>query len=543
MSAIIPPNLSALIGRPYSASGQLVYSTGAGRWTVLPAGTNGYVLTVSSGVPAWVSPAAASGAVPLSTVTTAGDLIVANGSESVTRLGIGSNGQVLAVSGGALTWITPASGGDVVGPASATDHAIARFDTTTGKLIQSSLTTIDDAGNIILPALAEVDGRDVSVDGDKLDSITSVGSGAIITATERTNLGTAFTHSQASGNPHSTSAADVGAPALSTVTAAGSLYVGTGVGTVGELAKGTAGQLLRTDGTATTLEYWTLSVGTTDLVDGAVTTAKLGADAVDGTKIADLAVDSEHIAAGAIDTGHIADAQVTNAKLANMAQATIKGRASGAGTGAPVDLTATQVRTILNVADGADVTADAGAVMEADYNAHTILAATTDDTPVALTVGEQTLVGRITGGNIAALTAAQARVLIAQADALPFEAIGVHPDATVPATLTAPYNLTVASAYVVPIGDVPSVGTATLTVTNVTQTRTIVASVDLVALTSPSLAVDTPRVLTIGSGTAIQADAGDVLRATLVYSSGVLPVEVSGVAQAEIAVILYVVPR
>jgi hypothetical protein len=46
-------------------------------------------------------------------------------------------------------------------------------------------------------------------------------------------------------------------------------------------------------------------------------------------------------------------ASQTNAKLATMAQATIKGRASGAGTGAPVDLTATQARTILNVQDGA----------------------------------------------------------------------------------------------------------------------------------------------------------------------------------------------
>ena len=34
--------------------------------------------------------------------------------------------------------------GDVVGPASATDNAIARFDSTTGKLIQNSATTVDD---------------------------------------------------------------------------------------------------------------------------------------------------------------------------------------------------------------------------------------------------------------------------------------------------------------------------------------------------------------------------------------------------------------
>lgn len=40
----------------------------------------------------------------------------------------------------------------VVGPASATDNAIARFDLTTGKLIQNSGAIIDDNGKIIVPA-------------------------------------------------------------------------------------------------------------------------------------------------------------------------------------------------------------------------------------------------------------------------------------------------------------------------------------------------------------------------------------------------------
>jgi hypothetical protein len=41
----------------------------------------------------------------------------------------------------------PYGTGDVVGPASATDNAVARFNLTTGKLIQNSVTTIDDTGN------------------------------------------------------------------------------------------------------------------------------------------------------------------------------------------------------------------------------------------------------------------------------------------------------------------------------------------------------------------------------------------------------------
>jgi hypothetical protein len=41
--------------------------------------------------------------------------------------------------------------GDVVGPASATDNAFARFDATTGKLIQNSLVTADDNGSVNIP--------------------------------------------------------------------------------------------------------------------------------------------------------------------------------------------------------------------------------------------------------------------------------------------------------------------------------------------------------------------------------------------------------
>jgi hypothetical protein len=49
--------------------------------------------------------------------------------------------SVVQVGGGA-------GSGDVVGPSSATDNAIARFDTTTGKLIQNSVVIVDDTGSI-----------------------------------------------------------------------------------------------------------------------------------------------------------------------------------------------------------------------------------------------------------------------------------------------------------------------------------------------------------------------------------------------------------
>lgn len=49
---------------------------------------------------------------------------------------------------GVITNSSPSLGGDVVGPSSATDNAIVRFDTTTGKLIQNSTVIVSDTGAI-----------------------------------------------------------------------------------------------------------------------------------------------------------------------------------------------------------------------------------------------------------------------------------------------------------------------------------------------------------------------------------------------------------
>jgi len=54
----------------------------------------------------------------------------------------------------------------------------------------------------------------------------------------------------------------------------------------------------------------------------------------------------------------IANDAVTNAKMANMAQATIKGRQAGAGTGDPEDLTASEARTAMGL--GTAATANVG---------------------------------------------------------------------------------------------------------------------------------------------------------------------------------------
>lgn len=54
----------------------------------------------------------------------------------------------------------------------------------------------------------------------------------------------------------------------------------------------------------------------------------------------------------------------------------------------------------------------AGAVMESDYDANTILAAAADNTPLALTMGPATILARLVAGGIVAATPAQLRTLL-----------------------------------------------------------------------------------------------------------------------------------
>ena len=64
-----------------------------------------------------------------------------------------------------------------------------------------------------------------------------------------------------------------------------------------------------------------------------------------------------------------------------------------------------------DVASASTALANLGGVAQSLYDANTILAATTDDTPTALTVGASTVVGRAASGGIVALTGSQIRTI------------------------------------------------------------------------------------------------------------------------------------
>lgn len=104
---------------------------------------------------------------------------------------------------------------------------------------------------------------------------------------------------------------------------------------------------------------------TGDIADGVITVAKLagiGANTILGNDTAGTLTPNAisvgtntvlgrvagNIVAAQLATGQVADAAITLAKMANLAQSTIIGRAEGAGTGVPTALTPTQVVAIID---------------------------------------------------------------------------------------------------------------------------------------------------------------------------------------------------
>lgn len=96
------------------ATGDLYYRGTEGAFTRLGIGSAGYVLTSSGGLPSWAASAGGglTGVVPVAsggtnlTSYTSGDLIYASAETTLSKLGIGSNGQALTIVGNQLTWGT-----------------------------------------------------------------------------------------------------------------------------------------------------------------------------------------------------------------------------------------------------------------------------------------------------------------------------------------------------------------------------------------------------------------------------------------------------
>jgi hypothetical protein len=254
--------------------GSVLYYNGT-NWVQLPPGTDGYVLTTN---------------------------------------GIGANPE----------WedFNSIGAGDVDGPSSATDNAVARFDGTTGKLIQNSLVTIDDSGNI--STSGTVDGVDVSDHSarhdpggvDALTTAAAVGLNAGSTNTE--GAATSFARS------NHTHALDVTTGTLSTINAGDTASDGTAIGLVRRdhqhavataTASGLTANSTSTEGTSTSLAR----ADHTHAIDstGTLSTINAGDTSSDGTATGFSRKDHQHpVATGSASTLSGSNAEGSSTNLA-----------------------------------------------------------------------------------------------------------------------------------------------------------------------------------------------------------------------------------
>ena len=201
---------------------------------------------------------------------------------------------------GVITNSSPSLGGDVVGPASSTDNAIARFDTTTGKLLQNSVVTVGDTGavtgvttlaastSVTTPIVQATNSGGLALKNSAGTTQMSMGAGGgdnmsinVSTNINGTNAqidisptGTGHVHIKPSG----TNSVEIAPTSVGTIdnmtiggttAAAGSFTNLSVTGTTSfDGSQGTAGQVLTSAGTGATPTWTTPTTGTVTSVTG-----------------------------------------------------------------------------------------------------------------------------------------------------------------------------------------------------------------------------------------------------------------------------------
>ena len=120
----------------FNAADDLIVGSGSNTSVRLPIGTEAQVLKVVGGVIAWATDATGAGAVATDVIwDTAGDIAVASGSDAAAALPIGSEGEVLSVSGGVVAWAAAGAADNLGNHTATTSLKMAGFDIENGGVI------------------------------------------------------------------------------------------------------------------------------------------------------------------------------------------------------------------------------------------------------------------------------------------------------------------------------------------------------------------------------------------------------------------------
>jgi hypothetical protein len=207
------------------------------------------------------------------------------------------SGITITNSAGGITIAASGGGGsgDVVGPASSTDNALVRFDSTTGKLIQNSVVTVaDSTGNMAGVGTLSMNGE-LTYGGVTLtNGVTGTGKMVLDTSptlvTPALGTPTSGTLTNATGLPISTGVSGLGtgvATFLATPSSANLASAVTGETGTGALVFGTAPALSNPTVTAYTETVYALSGTAIDPANGTIQTKTLGANTTFTESLAD----------------------------------------------------------------------------------------------------------------------------------------------------------------------------------------------------------------------------------------------------------------